>query len=173
MMNRGDTLAEYMELLAYIRRQLPETVLTTDLIVGFPGETEAMHRETLRLLEEVEYDMAYTFIFSKRSGTPAAAMQTQVDDEIKKRRLQELMDVQNEISLRKNREMVGKTFTVIAEGPTKKNKDNWFGRTSGNKMILFPYQDGMRIGDTMQVQVDRAQTWILTGTPTERRSTTV
>lgn len=173
MMNRGYTLAEYMDLLGYIRSKLPETVLTTDLIVGFPGETEEMHRETLRLLTEVEYDMAYTFIFSKRSGTPAAAMKTQVDDETKKRRLQELMDVQNEISLRKNREMVGKTFTVIAEGPSKKNKENWFGRTSGNKMILFPYRDGMHIGDTMQVRVDRAQTWILAGTPVERRSTTV
>ncbi len=172
-MNRGYTLADYMELLDYIRIRLPQTVLTTDLIVGFPGETEAMHADTLRLLETVEYDMAYTFIFSKRSGTPAAAMNNQVDDDTKKRRLQELMDVQNEISLRKNQDMVGQVFEVIAEGPSKKNADNWFGRTSGNKMILFPYQAGMTIGETMQVRVDRAQTWVLTGTPTERRSTAI
>jgi len=172
-MNRGYTLADYMELLDYIRIRLPETVLTTDLIVGFPGETEAMHADTLRLLETVEYDMAYTFIFSKRSGTPAAAMKNQIDDDTKRRRLQELMDVQNEISLRKNQAMVGQVFEVIAEGPSKKNADNWFGRTSGNKMILFPYQAGMAVGETMQVRVDRAQTWVLTGTPQEGRSTAI
>lgn len=173
MMNRGYTLADYQHLLSYVREKLPKTVLTTDLIVGFPGETESMHKETIRLLQDVEYDMAYTFIFSKRSGTPAAAMKSQVDEETKKRRLQELMSVQNQISLRKNQAMLGSVFEVIVEGPSKKNQENWFGRTSGNKMILFPYQDGIKVGQTRSVRVERAQTWVLLGKLVERSTTSI
>ncbi len=168
-MNRGYTLAHYRDLLQYIRQVLPNAVLTTDLIVGFPGETEEMHRETLAMLEEFRYDMAYTFLFSKRSGTPAAAMQGQVDEEVKKRRLQELMAVQNEISLQLNEEMVGRNWEVLVEGPTKNNPENWYGRTSGNKMIIFPYEEGIKIGDLLQVQAEKAQTWLLRGRPVERK----
>lgn len=165
MMNRGYTLAHYMKLLEYIRTKLPDVVLTTDLIVGFPGETEKMHQETVAMLKEIRYDMAYTFLFSKRSGTPAARMADQVDEETKRRRLQELMAVQNEISLAWNREMVGGVYDIIVEGPTRNNPDNWFGRTSGNKMIIFPKQDDIQIGSTIPMRVDKAQTWLLRGTP--------
>lgn len=168
-MNRGYTIAHYRNLADYIRKQIPAVVLTTDLIVGFPGETEEMHRETLALLQDIRYDMAYTFIFSPRSGTPAARMTDKVSAEDASRRLQELMQVQNAISLERNRDMVGQVHEVIVEGPTKNKPENWFGRTSGNKMIIFPYADGMRIGDVLGVRADAAQTWLLRGTPVEEK----
>ena len=108
--------------------------------------------------------MAYTFVFSKRSGTPAATMEDQVPEEVKRVRLQALMDVQNEISLELNKEMEGKTYEIIVEGPSRNDEDVWFGRTSGNKMILFPKDESLEIGQTVNARVDRAQTWILYGT---------
>ena len=162
-MNRGYTIEHFKELLAYVREKMPDTVVTTDLITGFPGETEEMHKETLQLLEDLRFDSAYTFIYSPRRGTPAARMEDQIDDATKHRRLQEIMDVENDISLACNQQMVGKTYTVIVEGPTKQTEDNWFGRTSGNKMIIFPREKNIAIGDTICVKVDTAQTWILKG----------
>ncbi len=162
-MNRGYTIEHFKELLAYVREKMPDTVVTTDLITGFPGETEEMHKETLQLLEDLRFDSAYTFIYSPRRGTPAARMEDQIDDATKHRRLQEIMDVENDISLACNQQMVGKTYTVIVEGPTKQTEDNWFGRTSGNKMIIFPKEKNIAIGDTICVKVDTAQTWILKG----------
>lgn len=162
-MNRGYTIEHFKELLAYVREKMPDTVITTDLITGFPGETEEMHKETLQLLEDLRFDSAYTFIYSPRRGTPAARMEDQIDDATKHRRLQEIMDVENDISLACNQQMVGKTYTVIVEGPTKQTEDNWFGRTSGNKMIIFPREKNIAIGDTICVKVDTAQTWILKG----------
>lgn len=162
-MNRGYTIEHFKELLAYVREKMPDTVITTDLITGFPGETEEMHKETLQLLEDLRFDSAYTFIYSPRRGTPAARMEDQIDDATKHRRLQEIMDVENDISLACNQQMVGKTYTVIVEGPTKQTEDNWFGRTSGNKMIIFPKEKNIVIGDTICVKVDTAQTWILKG----------
>lgn len=166
-MNRGYTVEHFKELLAYVREKINDVVVTTDLITGFPGETEDMHRETLALLKEVRFDSAYTFIYSPRRGTPAARMENQIDDETKHRRLQELMYIQNEISLELNQQMAGKTYKVIAEGPTKQNAENWFGRTSGNKMIIFPKPENISVGDTVNVKVDVGQTWILKGTITE------
>lgn len=162
-MNRGYTIEHFKELLAYVREKMPDTVVTTDLITGFPGEIEEMHKETLQLLEDLRFDSAYTFIYSPRRGTPAARMEDQIDDATKHRRLQEIMDVENDISLACNQQMVGKTYTVIVEGPTKQTEDNWFGRTSGNKMIIFPKEKNIVIGDTICVKVDTAQTWILKG----------
>ena len=141
---------------------MPDIVLTTDLITGFPGETEEMHQETLALLKEVRFDSAYTFIYSPRNGTPAARMTDQSDEETKHRRLQELMDVENEVSLSLNQAMEGKTYPIIVEGPSKQ-ENVWYGRTSGNKMILFPYQEGVKVGDTLEAKVEVGQTWVLKG----------
>ena len=102
-MNRGYTTEHYLELVDYARKRMPDLVLTTDIIVGFPGETEAMFQDTLNLLKRVQYDMAYTFIYSPRTGTPAATMDGQIPQEEKSRRLQRLMDVQNVYSLQKNK----------------------------------------------------------------------
>ena len=100
-----------MELVDYARKRMPDLVLTTDIIVGFPGETEAMFQDTLNLLKRVQYDMAYTFIYSPRTGTPAATMDGQIPQEEKSRRLQRLMDVQNVYSLQKNKEMENQSTT--------------------------------------------------------------
>lgn len=163
-MNRRYTVEHYKDLLAYCREKIKDVVITTDIIVGFPGETDEEFQETLELLKEVRYDMAYTFIFSKRSGTPAATMDEQIPEEVKRVRLQALMDIQNEISLDLNKEMEGKDYAIIVEGPSKNDENTWFGRTSGNKMILFPKDASLQIGDTVTVRVDKAQTWILYGT---------
>lgn len=166
-MNRGYTIERFKELLKYVREKMPGITVTTDLITGFPGETEDMHEETLTLLKEMKFDSAYTFIYSPRRGTPAARMTNQVSDAVCHRRLQEIMDVENEISLSLNKEMEGKVYTVIAEGETKQNPDNWFGRTSGNKMVIFPKPGFLSVGDILKVRVDTAQTWILKGTIVE------
>lgn len=162
-MNRGYTREHYLDLIAYVREVMPDATLTTDLIVGFPGETEEMHQETLDLLKQVQYDMAYTFIYSRRSGTPAATMENQIPLPEKKRRLQELLEVQNEISLALNKKMEGHSYDIIVEGPTRNDPNNWYGRTSGNKMILWPKQANIHVGDVVQAMVDTAQTWILKG----------
>ena len=166
-MNRGYTIERFKELLKYVREKMPGITVTTDLITGFPGETEDMHEETLTLLKEMKFDSAYTFIYSPRRGTPAARMTNQVSDAVCHRRLQEIMNVENEISLSLNKEMEGKVYTVIAEGETKQNPDNWFGRTSGNKMVIFPKAGSLSVGDILKVRVDTAQTWILKGTIVE------
>lgn len=162
-MNRRYTVEHYKELLQYAREKIKDVVITTDIIVGFPGETEEEFKDTLELLKEVRYDMAYTFIFSKRSGTPAATMEEQVPEEIKRVRLQALMDIQNEISLELNKEMLGKEYSIIVEGPSKNDENVWFGRTSGNKMVLFPKDERLSVGDTASVHIDKAQTWVLYG----------
>lgn len=162
-MNRGYTIEHFMELLAYVRKKMPDIAVTTDLITGFPGETEEMHQETLRLLKTARFDSAYTFIYSPRTGTPAARMEDQIDDETKHRRLQELMDVQNEISLEKNKEMEGKEYEILVEGPSRQDPAHWYGRTSHNKMLLFPYEEGIRTGDMVRAKVEAAQTWVLKG----------
>ncbi|WP_251440222.1 tRNA (N6-isopentenyl adenosine(37)-C2)-methylthiotransferase MiaB [Veillonella intestinalis] len=163
-MNRRYTVEHYKELIEYCREKIKGLTLTTDLIVGFPGETEEDFQATLQLLKDVRYDMAYTFIFSKRSGTPAATMEDQVPEEVKRVRLQALMDVQNEISLELNKAMEGEVYEIIVEGPSRNDENVWFGRTSGNKMILFPKDENLAIGQTVKARVDKAQTWILYGT---------
>lgn len=162
-MNRGYTVEHYLELVDYARKRIPDLVLTTDLIVGFPGETEEMFQETLDLLRRVQYDMAYTFIYSPRTGTPAANMEDQIPQDEKSRRLQRLMDVQNVYSLQRNQAMEHHTYEVIVEGPTKNDENHWFGRTRGNKMIIWEYDGSVAIGDTISVAVDKGQTWVLKG----------
>lgn len=162
-MNRGYTVDQYMELVEYARKCIPDLVLTTDIIVGFPGETEEMFCQTLDLLKRVQYDMAYTFIYSPRTGTPAAKMDHQIPQEEKSRRLQRLMDVQNVYSLQLNQAMEHKEYEVIVEGPTKNDENHWFGRTTGNKMIIWEHDGSAAVGDTVKVAVDKGQTWVLKG----------
>ena len=162
-MNRHYTVEHYKELLQYCREKIRDIVVTTDIIVGFPGETDEDFEQTLELLQDIRYDMAYTFIYSKRSGTPAATMDEQIPEEVKRVRLQKLMDIQNEISLELNKEMEDKVFDIIVEGPSAKDESMWFGRTSGNKMVLFPKDESLKIGDTVPVHIDKAQTWVCYG----------
>lgn len=163
-MNRGYTREQYLELVANIRKYVPDAVLTTDIIVGFPGETEEDFADTLQLVDEVCYDVAYTFIYSKRSGTPAAKLTEQVPLAVKKERLNRLMELQNKNSLIRNQALVGKVVEVLVEGPSYNNPNIWSGRTDGNKLVLWPLaEQEYKIGAKLNVKIEAAQTWLLKG----------
>lgn len=162
-MNRGYTREKYLELIKMIRSYVPDAAITTDIIVGFPGETELDFEDTLALVQEVGFDAAFTFIYSKRSGTPAAKMEGQVPLDVKKDRLNRLMEVQNLSSLHRNEEMLGKVVEVLAEGPSR-NPAVWTGRTRTNKIVLWPVEGKVyQPGDKVMVKVDTAQTWLVKG----------
>lgn len=162
-MNRGYTREKYLELIKMIRSYVPDAAITTDIIVGFPGETEQDFEDTLVLVQEVGFDAAFTFIYSKRSGTPAAKMEGQVPLDVKKDRLNRLMEVQNLSSLHRNEEMLGKVVEVLAEGPSR-NPAVWTGRTRTNKIVLWPVEGKVyQPGDKVMVKVDTAQTWLVKG----------
>ena len=161
-MNRGYTTAYYKELVAKIRSQFPEASFTTDLIVGFPGETDEDFAQMLEFLKEIRYDAAYTFLYSKRSGTPAATMENQVPQELKKERLHKLMDAQNEISLEINQSLLNKTVEVMVEGPSKTEPNVYTGHTRTNKIVLWEHKDE-QIGDLVKVKITHPQTWVLKG----------
>lgn len=163
LMNRGYTTGYYRELVAKIRQAMPHASLTTDIIVGFPGETEELFKETLEFIKEIGFDSAYTFLYSKRSGTPAATMPDQVPAEVKKERLQQLMDAQNEISLAINKKLIGQIVTVMVEGPSKNDENRLMGRTGTNKIVLWDKQGTEKIGQLAKVKITTAQTWILKG----------
>ena len=161
-MNRVYTVEAYRDLVKRIREALPEASLTTDLIVGFPGETEEDFEALLDFLREIRYDSAYTFLYSKRSGTPAATMENQVAEDCKKRRLKELMEVQNRISREINESLLGKAVEVMVEGPSKNDGGIWTGRTRTNKIVLWEHR-GEAPGDFVQVRITQPQTWVLKG----------
>ena len=162
-MNRVYTVEQYLELVGKIRAAVPDASITTDLIVGFPGETEEDFNQLMDFLKKVRYDQAYTFIYSKRSGTPAATMENQIEDGCKHQRLERLMEVQNQISLEINQALVGQTVEVMVEGPSQSDPEVWTGRTGTNKILLWPYQGQEKPGDLVQVHIQQAQTWILKG----------
>ena len=120
----------------------------------------------LTFLREIRYDAAYTFKYSPRSGTPAATLPEQVPEELKKERLQQLMDVQNEISLAINQELLGRVMEVMVEGPSKNDGQVWMGRTRTDKIVLFPHGQEQP-GDFMQVKITQPQTWVLKGESVE------
>ena len=161
-MNRGYTISYYKELIAKIRAKFPEASFTTDLIVGFPGETDEDFQQMLDFLKEIRYDAAYTFLYSKRSGTPAATMENQVPQELKKERLHKLMDLQNEISLEINKKYLGKTVEVMVEGPSKTDENVFTGHTRNNKIVLWQH-GSEEIGDLVHVKITHPQTWVLKG----------
>jgi len=162
-MNRGYTVEDYRRIAAKVRAAAPDCSLTTDLIVGFPGETEEDFQRTLSFLKEIRYDAAYTFLYSRRSGTPAAEMKDQVPEAVKKTRLQRLMDVQNEISFEINRKLEGKTVEVMVESASKTDENVLSGRTGTNKIVLWEKQGFEKAGDLCQIKITRAQTWVLKG----------
>ena len=161
-MNRRYTRERYLELVAALKKEVPGIALTTDLMVGFPGETEADFRETLALLDEAEFDQAYTFIYSPRPGTRAAAMEEQLDAAEKNERLQRLTRQQNEISLRLNRAQLGRTVELLVEGRSKNNPEMLSGRTRTNKLVHFAAAEDLS-GRLVTVEITGAYTWYLTG----------
>jgi len=162
LMNRGYTREHYLGLVKMLRRHLPDCALTTDLIVGFPGETEAEFQETLDLVEQVGFDMAFTFLYSPRQGTPAASMPGQVPAEVKKARFTQLLAAQNRWSLERNVALVGRTVEVLVEGPSKTDQGVLTGRTRSNKTLNFTGSHA-EVGALVLVEITDARTWSLMG----------
>ncbi|MBD9178418.1 MAG: tRNA (N6-isopentenyl adenosine(37)-C2)-methylthiotransferase MiaB [Odoribacter splanchnicus] len=153
LMNRKYTREWYLERIAAIRRIIPECGISTDVFVGFHNESEEDYRQTLSLMQEVGFDLAYMFKYSERPGTMASKrLPDNVDEETKSRRLQELIDLQTGWSLESNRRDLGKTFEVLVEGVSKKSDTEMFGRTSQNKVVVFPAQ-GLPIGSLVNVKI--------------------
>ena len=152
-MNRKYTKEWYLDRIAAIRRIIPDCGVSTDVFVGFHNESEEDYQETLSLMKEVKFDLAYMFKYSERPGTKASkTLPDNVDEETKGRRLQELIELQVGLSLESNKRDLGKTFEVMVEGVSKKSDKEMFGRSSQNKVIVFPAQD-MEIGSFVQVKV--------------------
>ena len=163
LMNRKYTKENYLDLIGKIKAKVPNISLTTDIIVGFPGETEEDFEETLDVVRKVRYDSAYTFLYSKRKGTPAAEWDEQIPDEIKKERFDRLLKLQNSISREINETYLNSTVEVLCEGYSKNNVSKLTGRTDGNKIVNFSGTEDM-IGKLIKVKIDNIQTWSLDGT---------
>ena len=136
-MNRGYSREDYINLVKKIRAAIPDISLTTDVMVGFPGETETDFRDTFELLREIKFDSAFTFVYNKREGTPAAKMEEQVPAEVKSERIQKIIELQNKINLEKNKSDVGKVLECLVEGPSKTNSELMSARTRTNKIVIF------------------------------------
>ena len=158
-MNRRYTAAQYLELVDYGRSLMPELVLTSDVIVGFPGETEAEFEDTLKLIERVRYDALFTFIFSPRAGTPAASMDDPTPRAEKNQRFDRLCALQNRISEEKHRAYVGKTLRVLVDG---RDGDKLTARTDGGRLVRLDGGDEL-IGQFLNVTVTDSTTWSLVG----------
>ncbi len=162
-MNRGYTREEYLGLVGRIKAAIPSASITTDLIVGFPGETEQDFLDTLHLVRLAKYDTAFTFLYSPRPGTAAAQMADQVPQEVKQKRFRMLADVQNRISLEHNESLIGETWEVLVEGRSKNNPGRWSGRTRTGKIVAFE-GDRDLTGKMVDVTIECAQTWNLIAT---------
>ena len=159
-MNRRYTREQYLDLIAYAKKKMPDLSITSDIIVGFPGETYEELQETISLIREVEYTSLFTFIYSKRVGTKAAEMPDDVPYSEKSKWFRELCDAQEEIAARRTASMVGKTYRVLVE---PNEKEGWLtGRTEGNISIDFE-GDASLIGEFADIEVTEAKTWILYG----------
>ncbi len=161
-MNRKYTREHYLGLIDMVRSYLPDVVLSSDVIVGFPGETDEEFEDTLSLVEQVRFDSLFTFIYSKRHGTPAATMQDMATEEDKSRRFGKLLEMQNRISREINEGYVGKTFELLIEGKAKHEEAMLAGRTEGNKLVHLK-GSGELTGQYINVTVTEAQTWSLIG----------
>jgi len=161
-MGRRYTREQYLRLVEKMRAAIPDLAITTDIIVGFPGETEEDFMETIRLVEEVEFDGAFMFIYSPRIGTPATRLKEQVPEDVKRERIYHLIEVQNRISRKKNEEWVGRTVEVLVEGVSHKDPSKLSGRSRQNKLVVFSGGQEL-IGKTVDVRVVEAQTWSLSG----------
>lgn len=153
-MNRQHTREQYLELIYEAKKIVPEIAFSQDMIIGFCGETEEDHQQTLSLMREVEYDYGYMFAYSERPGTPAhKKMEDDVPAEVKQRRLSEVIKLQGELSRKRMSGYVGKVYEILIEGTSKKNDNQWKGRNSQNAVCVFDKLDGQKIGDTVSVFV--------------------
>lgn len=167
VMNRKYTREWYLDRIAAIRRIIPDCAISTDLFCGFHSETEEDYQETLSLMREVGYDSAFMFKYSERPGTYAAQhLVDDVPEEEKIRRLQGMIDLQNKLSGESNQRDIGKTFDVLIEGFSKRSREQLFGRTSQNKVVIFDKKN-YRVGQTVPVKITHASSATLFGNPVE------
>ncbi len=163
LMERSYTIDHYLGLVERIRRAIPHVSLSTDIIAGFPTETEEDHRQTMDVLKAVRYDGAFMFKYSPRENTPSYSMVDDVSDPVKTQRVSEIIDVQNKISYEKNSALVGETVQILVEGRSKKASAESQGRTDGNKMVIFP-RDNSVSGEYRDVLIHRVNSATLFGT---------
>jgi len=161
-MNRKYTKEQYLELVDKLRANIPGIALTTDIIVGFPDESEEDFEETLDVVNRVRFDSAYTFLFSRRAGTPAAKSDKQVPDEVKKARFDRLLELQNRISREINETYLNRTCEILVEGISKTNPHMLTGRTGTNKIVNFEGPSNLK-GNLIKVKIIDAKTWHLVG----------
>jgi tRNA-2-methylthio-N6-dimethylallyladenosine synthase len=160
-MRRTYTRERYLALASRLREAVPDLALTTDLIVGFPGETEADFAETVSLVEEVRFDGAFTFVFSPRHGTEAAEMDDQVSDEVKQERIERLIEVVQTVAAEQNRQRIGRTEEVLVEGPSRTDASLLRGRTRRNLTVNF--SGSAQAGELVDVLIDGATSTTLSG----------
>ena len=163
-MRRTYTAGKYADLVRQVRDARKRIAITTDIIVGFPGETEDDFNQTRALVEEIKFDNAFVFRYSPRRDTPAAGMADQVDERIKERRNHHLLEIVNESARRINERLVGRTLEVLCEGPSKTNRSRLMGRTGTNKIVLFEGPEEF-VGVLVDVRIERATGFSLYGTP--------
>jgi tRNA-2-methylthio-N6-dimethylallyladenosine synthase len=162
-MNRKYSREDYLTIIKKVKNVLPDIAITTDIIVGFPGETEEDFEETLDIVKKVQYDSAFTFLYSIREGTKAATMENQVPDDVKHERFQRLLDTLYPIGLEKNEKLIGEIVEVLVEDVSKNNDKILNGRTRSSKLVHFP-GDKELIGKLINVRIDEVKTFTLEGT---------
>lgn len=164
LMNRTYDREWYMERVQSIYKIIPDCAISSDIITGFCTETEEEHQDTLSMIEWANYSMSYMFYYSERPGTLAhRKYEDDIPLEVKKRRLAEIVRLQNQISYKHNQQDIGKTFKVLIEGDSKKSDQEFKGRNSQNKMIVFPKMEGYQPGDYVMVKVNDATSATLKG----------
>lgn len=156
LMNRTYTIEHYLNLIDKARKMIPGVSFTTDIISGFPTESESDHQMTLDVLEKVRYDGAYMFKYSPREGTKAYKMEDDVAEEVKSRRLQEIIQLQQKISYDINQTLIGKEEIILVEGTSKKSEEFLSGRTDTNKVVIIPNDGRIKTGDYVAVKINRA-----------------
>ena len=169
-MHRTYTAGKYVDLVERLRAAQPGIALTTDIIVGFPGETETDHEQTRALVEQVQFDNAFVFRYSPRQDTPAAVMDEQIDETIKEQRNRDLLALVNELARRANERLLGARVQVLCEGPSKTNPLRLTGRTRTNKIVIFEGADEL-IGELVEIKIERATGFSLYGQRVDRNPT--
>ena len=164
LMHRGYTRERFLEIIAQLRTACPGIGLGTDVIVGFPGETEVDFEDTLSLAREVGFDMAYVFKYSQRRDTPAAAMEGQLPEAVIEERHRRLLDAVNEVGIARYHALVGRTMEILVEGPSRRNAARYEGRTRCNKIVIFEGSERHR-GQLLNVRIERVGTFTLYGDP--------
>lgn len=166
-MNRHYDTEKYLRTVNYLREKVPDVTISSDIIVGFPGESDEDFEATLEMLRKVRFDMTYSFIYSPRKDTPAAAMECQIPDAIKGERMNRLLETQNEIALEKNKPLENKILRVLCDGKSKNNENVYSGRTEGNKIVLFDGNES-DTGKFVDILITRAETFALYGEKVEK-----